>query len=48
MEIKATSTDPEKAKELADTMAGSGNGYLPDTMSAMTPNFAQHAKVARS
>ena len=46
LEIKATSTDPEKAKELADTMAEVAMDYLPDTMSAMTPNFAQHAKVA--
>lgn len=46
LEIKATSTDPKKAKELADTMAEVAMDYLPDTMSAMTPNFAQHAKIA--
>lgn len=48
LEIKATSTDPEKAKELADTMAEVAMDYLPDTMSAMTPNFAQHAKKSNS
>ena len=41
-----TLTNPDEAKELADTMAEVAMDYLPDTMSAMTPNFAQHAKVA--
>ena len=46
LEIKATSTDPQLAVQLADTMAEVAVDYLPETMNTMAPNIAQHAKIA--
>lgn len=46
LEIKATSTDPQLAVQLADTMAEVAVDYLPETMNTMAPNIAQHAKLA--
>ncbi|MBQ9155486.1 MAG: capsular polysaccharide biosynthesis protein [Eubacterium sp.] len=46
LEIKATSTDPEEAKKLADTVAEVAVSYLPETMSTNAPNIAQKAKLA--
>ena len=46
LEITATSTDPQMAVQLADTMAEVAVDYLPETMSTMAPNIAQHAKLA--
>ena len=45
LEITATSTDPQMAKDLAETMATEAIDYLPDTMSTLAPNLAQHAKL---
>ena len=46
LEIKATSTDPQMAMQLADTLAEVSVDYLPETMSTKAPNIAQHAKLA--
>ena len=46
LEITATSTDPQMAVQLADTMAEVAVDYLPETMSTMAPNIAQHAQLA--
>lgn len=46
LEITATSTDPEEAKKLADTVAEVAAEYLPETMSTNAPNIAQKAKLA--
>ena len=46
LEITATSTDPQMAMDLAETMAEEAIDYLPDTMSTLAPNLAQHAKNA--
>lgn len=46
LEIKATSTDPQLAVQLADTMAEVAVDYLPETMNTMAPNIAQQAKLA--
>lgn len=45
LEITATSTDPQMAKDLAETMAEVAIDYLPETMSTKAPNLAQHAKL---
>lgn len=45
LEITATSTDPQMAMDLAETMATVAVEYLPDTMSTRAPNIAQHAKL---
>lgn len=45
LEITATSTDPQMAMDLAETMAEEAIDYLPDTMSTLAPNLAQHAKL---
>ena len=45
LEITATSTDPQMAKDLAETMAEEAIDYLPETMSTLAPNLAQHAKL---
>lgn len=45
LEITATSTDPQLAMDLAETMATEAIDYLPDTMSTTAPNLAQHAKL---
>ena len=46
LEITATSTDPQMAMDLAETMAEEAIDYLPDTMSTSAPNIAQVARVA--
>ena len=48
LEITATSTDPQMAMDLAETMAEEAIDYLPDTMSTLAPNLAQHAKLPES
>ena len=48
LEITATSTDPQMAMDLAETMAEEAIDYLPDTMSTLAPNLAQHAKLPGS
>ena len=45
LEITATSTDPQTARDLAETMAKEAIDYLPETMSTLAPNIAQHAKL---
>ena len=45
LEITATSTDPQMAMDLAQTMAEEAIEYLPDTMSTLAPNLAQNAKL---
>ena len=44
--ITVTSTDPEEACEIANTIAEISCQYLPETMSTREPNIAQVAKVA--
>lgn len=46
LEITATSTDPEMAMKLANTLATVSVKYLPETMSTNAPNIAQKAKIA--
>ena len=48
LEITATSTDPQMAMDLAETMAEEAIDYLPDTMSTLAPNLAQPAKLPES
>ena len=48
LEITATSTDPQMAQDLAETMAEEAIDYLPETMSTLAPNLAQHAKLPES
>ena len=48
LSITATSTDPEQARLLADTMVSVAITYLPKTMGTEQPNIAQYAKVATS
>lgn len=45
LEITATSTDPQMAQKLAETMAEEAIEYLPETMSTLAPNIAQHANL---
>ena len=45
LEITATSTDPQMAMDLAQTMAEEAIDYLPETMSTLAPNLAQKAKL---
>lgn len=46
LKITATTTDPQFSMDLAETMAEVAISYLPDTMSTLAPNIAQHAKLA--
>lgn len=46
LKITATTTDPQLSMDLAETMAEVAISYLPDTMSTLAPNIAQHAKLA--
>lgn len=46
LKITATSTDPQFAKELANTVAEVAIDYLPSTMKTMQPTIAQEAKLA--
>ena len=46
LKITATTTDPQFSKDLAETMAEVAVSYLPETMSTLAPNIAQHAKLA--
>lgn len=44
--ITVTSTDPEEAKNIANTLADIAVEYLPETMSTYAPNIAQEARLA--
>ncbi|MCQ4772238.1 Wzz/FepE/Etk N-terminal domain-containing protein [Lacrimispora saccharolytica] len=46
LQITATTTDPQFSMDLAETMAEEAVSYLPETMSTLAPNIAQHAKLA--
>ena len=46
LEITATTTDPQFSADLAETMAKVAVSYLPNTMSTLAPNIAQHARAA--
>ncbi|RGD63588.1 capsular polysaccharide biosynthesis protein [Lachnospiraceae bacterium OF09-6] len=46
LQITATTTDPQFSMDLAETMAEEAASYLPETMSTLAPNIAQHAKLA--
>lgn len=46
LKITTTSTDPQFAKELANTVAEVAIDYLPSTMKTMQPTIAQEAKLA--
>ena len=46
LKITATTTDPQMSMDLAETMAKVAVSYLPETMSTLAPNIAQHAKLA--
>ena len=46
LKITATTTDPQFSRDLAETMAEVAVSYLPETMSTLAPNIAQHAKLA--
>lgn len=46
LKITATSTDPQFAKDLANTVAEVAIDYLPSTMKTMQPTIAQEAKLA--
>lgn len=46
LNITATSTDPEEAKEIANKVAEVSVEYLPKTMNTNPPNIAQNAKLA--
>lgn len=45
LQITATTTDPQLSMDLAETMAEVSVSYLPETMSTLAPNIAQHAKL---
>ena len=45
LQITATTTDPQLSMDLAETMAEVAVSYLPETMSTLAPNIAQHAKL---
>lgn len=45
LKITVTSTDPEQAKDIANTLAEIAVEYLPDTMSTNAPNIAQVARI---
>lgn len=46
--ITVTSTNPQLACDIANTLANISTEYLPDTMSTRAPNIAQIARVAKS
>lgn len=46
LEITATTTDPQLSADLAEALAEAAVDYLPETMSTLAPNIAQHARVA--
>ena len=46
LQITATTTDPQLSMDLAEAMAEVAVSYLPETMSTLAPNIAQHAKLA--
>ncbi|MDO5146570.1 MAG: Wzz/FepE/Etk N-terminal domain-containing protein [Eubacteriales bacterium] len=48
LNVKATSTDPEEAKNIANKMVEVSVEYLPETMSTNPPNIAQTARLADS
>ena len=45
LQITATTTDPQLSMDLAEAMAEVSVSYLPETMSTLAPNIAQHAKL---
>lgn len=45
LKITVTSTDPEQAKDIANTIAELSVEYLPETMSTNAPNIAQVART---
>ena len=45
LQITATTTDPQLSMDLAEAMAEVAVSYLPETMSTLAPNIAQHAKL---
>lgn len=45
LRITVTSTDPEQARDIANTLADVSVEYLPETMSTHAPNIAQVAKL---
>ena len=45
LQITATTTDPQLSMDLAEAMAEVSVSYLPETMSTLAPNLAQHAKL---
>ena len=45
LQITATTTDPQLSMYLAEAMAEVSVSYLPETMSTLAPNIAQHAKL---
>lgn len=46
LEITVSHADPQMAYEIANTIAGIAQEYLPETMSTVRPNIAQVAKIA--
>ena len=46
LQITATTPDPQLSMDLAEAMAEVAVSYLPETMSTLAPNIAQHAKLA--
>ncbi len=46
LDITVTATDPELAKDIANTLAEVSADYLPETMSTISPNIAQVARAA--
>lgn len=46
LEVKATTTDPELSRDIANTMVAVSLDYLPKTMGTTQPNIAQEARAA--
>lgn len=47
LNVTATSTDPEQARDIANTMVEVSVAYLPKTMGTEEPNIAQEARIAK-
>ena len=45
LQITATTTDTQLSMDMAEAMAEVSVSYLPETMSTLAPNIAQHAKL---